>query len=232
MYIINIFNRSEYFISFLFLLFNFIGFLLYSKYMSDISLQTLIISFIISFSCYLSFIFLESEFDSNILKVFQMKLEKKITFIIFINISITSVSLIIFLNLINYYDYIRDCPFIMDNNNYNLHLKRRCELYNIKKNDTFPYQYICTYNEEKYIPILFFESFEKRPKCSTLKNRINNNEVIDEFIKKYYTKENLYYCDLKHKPSLSLNINPKLCDTKGVCAEFILLIFGIYSYLS
>ena len=61
--------------------------------------------------------------------------------------------------------------------------------------------------------------------------KIENNEVIEAFIKEYYQESNLYYC--KYKPaSINWKIEPKICDAKikiKFPVIFILLIcyFGV-----
>ena len=84
MHIINIFKKREYIVGFLFLFFYYIGLLIYYLFFDDIYL---LMSFSVSVGCYLCFIFLESEFDSNILKTFQIRLEKRLLLILIINLA-------------------------------------------------------------------------------------------------------------------------------------------------
>ena len=175
-------------------------------------------------------IFLESEFDSTFLKLIQIKLEKLL--IIISLIVIVCVLINFFLGSIfyvNYFNYKKYCPFSFSGLDYGLHLKRRCELYNIDNESNYPFQYICSDDESK-LKIFNKEFFEKYSIgnysdmiCSKVETLINNNKVIDEFVKEYY-KEELYYCNLeKQIKKFSMSINPKKCQTMGSSSDIFIL---------
>jgi len=175
-------------------------------------------------------IFLESEFDSTFLKILQIKLEKILIFIPSIVkacVLINCILAIIFYT--NYCYYKKYCPFTFSGLDYSLHLKRRCELYNIDNESNYPFQYICSDDESKLNNFNkeFFADYKMRNysdiKCSKVETLINNNKVIDEFVKEYY-KEELYYCNLeKQIKKFSMSINPKKCQTMGSSSDIFIL---------
>ena len=119
--------------------------------------------------------------------------------------------------LYRYMFYKIECPFLLTYYDYKIHAQRRCELYNINSTNITQNEYICSFNDF--------------PKCSKVEKLIENNEVIEAFIKEYYQESNLYYC--KYKPaSINWKIEPKICDAKikiKFPVIFILLIcyFGV-----
>ena len=165
-------------------------------------------------------IFLENEFDSTFLKIWQIKLERKLL-MSFIALIVLICSMInVFLGeffFSRYLYYKKYCPFTFKELDYKLHLKRRCELYNINNKSIFPFQYICNYDESKFniFNKEFFEIYKisiySEIKCSKVENLLINNKVIDEFVNEYY-REDLFYCDLeKQIEKFSDSINPKKC---------------------
>ena len=221
MHIINIFKKREYIVGFLFLFFYYIGLLIYYLFFDD---KYLLMSFSVSVGCYLCFIFLESEFDSNILKTFQIRLEKRLLLILIINLASIFMSINILTKSEKYYKNIFECLFINPNDNYTLNLEKVCVLYNIKKEDTFPYQYICKFNAEEDAPTSIFRLLLQ---CSKYEKFINDNEVIDAFIKENKEEEIFYYCNSKHKPT-----NDKNCESKIILIRFLYSVYsGIYTYL-
>ena len=222
MNIINIFKKREYIIGFLFLLLYFIGLLIYSLFNQEIFLP---FSFSISVGCYLCFIFLESEFESNTLRMLQIKFERRLSIILAINLISIISSLKIVVNRKNYHDFAFDCQFVNHNDSYIFDNKKICVLYNIKKDDTFPYKYICTFNA-KEDPLNFSK---EQLICSKIEKLVNNNEIIDAFIKENYKEENFYFCDSKHQPT-----NENDCKSKTKYIQFLYskyFIFYIYLFV-
>ena len=141
----------------------------------------------------------------------------------------------------NYYKQF--CPYDLSGSDYELHFKRRCELYNIDKENIYPFQYICSYNEKNFFTEKFVNRyFPENPsefECSKVTKLINNNKVIDDFVNEYY-KEDLYYCNFKSKIGrFQKSIAIKECDNKILpLVVFVLLdiifsvqfIYFIYSY--
>ena len=165
-------------------------------------------------------IFLENEFDSTFLKIWQIKLERKLL-MSFIALIVLICSMInVFLCVVifaRYLYYKKYCPFTFKGLDYKLHLKRRCELYNIKNKSFFPFQFICTDDESKtnIFNKEFFEIYKvgiySEIKCSKVEKLISNNKVIDEFVNEYY-RDDLFYCDLQRQiEEFSDPINPKNC---------------------
>ena len=239
MYIINIYKSKEYFHCLIYFIFEIFSFILFSDYIFDINIYYINL-FLLStlFIYYLICIFLESEFDSEFLQEIQICLDKAIYFISIICL-ITSAMIFCYYSLFIRYFYIYklDCPFSMIDVNYKLHLKKRCELYNInmKNSSLHRYQYICSFNAEKYDPTLFFllmnkkniTSFSDR-RCSKVETLITDNKIINEFVNEYYKEEALYYCDLVYEPKIYPSINPKKCDSKIFFYPELLIILHFY----
>ena len=139
------------------------------------------------------------------------------------------------LNELRYLNYKMYCPFTLDNIDYKLHFKRRCALYNIDKENYYPFQYICSYNvEENQILSKFFsekgniKSYSDF-KCSKIISLINNNKVINDFLEEYYKDDN-YYCDFKNQiNNLYKSINPKACAKKIYYPELFMILYIIFS---
>ena len=188
---------------------------------------------------YICCIFLESEFNTHFLKIYQIQLEKVISYLSLI--ALFSVALNFNAGAFFYYEYLiykTLCPFTFDKLDYNLHLKRRCQLYNIEQRNPYPFQYICSYNPEKnqMMTILFQEvalSHYSNFKCSKVETLIKNNKVIDDFVNEYY-KEDIYYCDFKNQIDYFYeSINPKICGTSVLYPEIFLflVLFLIILYI-
>ena len=229
MKIVNIFEKKEYFMLFKFFVFNIFTFLFYSDYVKNNLLIYYKISLTV-FSLYNIYcIFIESTFDNKYLQVLQIKLQNKNSFFIsFIGlISVISTFFLYFIFPNSFIVYKIKCPFLLKNFDYKIHAQKRCELYNINSINIFPYQYICSYNAEK-IPFIFVHFFYfLYPQCSKIEKIINNNIVIEAFIKEYYKEQNLYFCDLDRKP-LGLEVDPKLCDAKIIIYPEILYVLNFY----
>ena len=213
MKIFNIFKRKEYILDLVIIFTNLYAINAYFDYSAfeiakriyKISVATIILHYLIC-------VFLESEFDSIFFKILQIKIEKNISYISFIIVPVLPLIMSCANSFYSEYLYYKQfCPYSLSEINYKLHLKRRCELY------IYPYQYICSYNEQK-IDIVseglskqFFIGNYSDVKCSKVKKLINNNKVIDDFVNEYY-KEDLYYCDLeKQIQKFNISIDPKNC---------------------
>ena len=183
---------------------------------------------------YICCIFLGSEFNTHFLKIYQIQLEKVISYLLLI--VIIPVDLNFCLGSYFYLEYIGYkilCPFTLDKLDYKLHFKRRCQLYNIDKENYYPFQYICSYNPEKnQIFTIFSEkdaiSHYSNFKCSKVETLIKNNKVINKFINANYKEEDLYYCNLAFKPFIYPNINPKKCDSNIIIYPELLILIHFY----
>ena len=236
MKIINIFEKKEYFMLLKFFITNIFSFFLYSDYVPYEPFIIIYKASLTIFSLYNIYcIFIESSFENNSLRLLQIKLNKY-NFYLFSLFTLLSIAFTMLLNslFISLYMYYKmECPFLLKNFDYKIHAQRRCELYNINSTNITNItknEYICSFNAET-CPFLFIQNLDSRPKCSKVEKLIENNEVIEEFIKEYYQESNLYYC--KYKPaSINWKIEPKICDAKikiKFPVIFILLIcyFGV-----
>jgi len=194
--------------------------------------------FVIVFE-YICCIFLGSEFNTHFLKIYQIQLEKVISYLSLI--ALFSVALNFNAGAFFYYEYIGYkilCPFTLDKLDYKLHFKRRCQLYNIDKENYYPFQYICSYNPEKNQIITIFSEKDiisryYNFKCSKVETLIKNNKAIDAFVNEYY-KEDIYYCDFKKQIEYFYeSIDPKICGTSTFYPEavFILTLFLNISFI-
>jgi len=232
MHIVNIYSSNEYFNCLKLFLFYIFSIIFFYDYISESIAKSFIINFCVLILYYLYCIFLESEFDCICLQRLQIILEKYKCLLMLINLISIVVSIMLYGAFISYYQsYKIYCPFSMKDVDYKLHLKKRCELYNINYNKTLPFQYICSFNAEKTKHSLFLEKFLYHKnfsiKCSKVNELINNNEVIDEFINEYYKEDNLYYCDLKIITDIHTEYkkkNPKLCDSTMIYPDFLIMI--------
>ena len=205
------------------------------------SLNWLIYNFLINivimcFQFFLS-IFLALQFDNNYFQILQIYLENKMNFLSLLSHISLIINYFIGQELFNLYLIYHDnCPFNLGEFDYKLHIKRRCELYNII-NENFLFQYICSYNAEqniKYLEKKYDSISQSDIKCSRVKKLINHNKIIISFAKEYY-REDIYYCDLVKQPkTFPISLNPKYCDEKydiqgiSFVINFFLSIYFIY----
>ena len=219
MKIVNIFEKKQHLMLVLLFLFNTLTIFLFSNYLTNDSPIIVYLLNYTAFSLYMIYcIFIESSFENNYFRLLQIKLIRIIR--ISSLIGLISVICLFFYYIFLIYNcaaYHSDCPFLLKNFDYKIHARRRCELSNINLTNTFPYQYICSSNEEK-----------NERNCSKVEKLIENNEIIDEFLKEYYNEENLYYCNLKKQPSIFKEANPKLCDAQIKSNPAILIFINFY----
>ena len=177
MRIINIFERREYLIVLFLIILN-----VYYFYFSYYDLSNgpsykryFKISLIMIVFHFLCCVFLESEFNSLFFRKMQLKLEKKIFLIsLIISVPIVSNYIIGFYFYTSYIIHQLNCPFSLDQIDLKLHLKKRCDLYNINNESSYPIQYICSYNAEKNQPLKIFLKIFGRElssiRCSKVKS--------------------------------------------------------------
>ena len=236
MEIIKFYKRKEYIIGLILIILYIHILISFYIFIPKISYIILYLVNIFILIVYFSFcIFLESIFNGNYLKLLQIRLEKKMFFISLIAQASVVLNHFSGINFVKYYlVYMNNCPFNYSELDYKLHLKRRCELYNINSEKNI-YQYICSFNaeidlinldEKQYVSISNTDI-----KCSLVKSLINNNEVIDSFVDEY-NNENIYYCDLKKQPvKYPYSINHKFCQPTFffpkifVCLSWIFVIY-------
>ena len=144
-------------------------------------------------------------------------------FIFFIVLQI----IIINVNYIKTGKYWKNCPYIINDLSYDLHLKRRCELYEININCRYSYQYICSYDSSKeFKSKLSKEILTDKVICIPFKKLIDNNDIIKSF-ENEYRKEKKFYCSRTNMPEDYSFANHKDCNEK----KKYLIVFIIVSYL-
>ncbi len=230
----NLLQRWEYMTSFKYILLNFIIFIAFcncvkEKYILIIHLA----NFCVLIVHYLFYIFLESEFNSPNLRYIQIRFENGLSSITFIITIIVSINWILSCSFFVYYlVYKYSIPFLIKNSDNSIHFKKRCDLYNINNDDSFPYKYICSFNAEVIdFPLSLLR--EKKTwdimECSEIQYLINN-EIINSFINEY-NNTNLYYCDLKVLPNQYFKINPKEDNYGVTICPFILITLYMYLFI-
>ena len=160
---------------------------------------------------YINIISIELNINVKIIHKFRTKIKKSFyilsvayIFIYIVEIYALSINLSIYES-----DFLKNCPYLLNDLNYNLHLKRRCELYNINKNSRYLYQYICSYDSSKEFKYKDFDKKEKKilskeisPDyviCISAKKFLIDNNIIDLFNKEYKNTQK-YFCSRTNKP--------------------------------
>lgn len=134
--------------------------------------------------------------------------------------------LIIYINSFIFEIYLYYCPYLYNDNNYSLHYKRRCELYNINKNSRYKYQYICSFNSSYFsIDNFIIKKIKSDNICVPATKVVEYNKIIVEFIYEYKT-ENKFYCSRKHLPKKYPFAKDKYCS------EIIYYDMWLYFFLS
>ena len=154
-------------------------------------------------------------------------------------IALYSEPIVFLLNYSSYIRYQKICAFTLGDMDIKLHLKKRCDLYNINTNSRYSYQYICSYNPTDELKNfeLSKKEFETSNKldiirCLPIKNLLNNNIVISEFAQEYEDKEK-YYCNIVYKPVTNKFIGNVECNKnryalyKLSCSFLLLQLFFI-----
>ena len=240
MRIINFLKKKEYQVGLIIIIFNLVIIIFYGDLITKQILLIHITSIFIIIFHNLLCIFMESEFKSNKLRLLQLQIEDKLSFISLIVVfSIVVANFFVSGLCICNSIYKSFCPFFLKNFDYDLHLKRRCELYNTIV-DKKILQYICSYDASKMssISIKIFQLLKiiEYPNfgCYKVKSLINN-DVINNFVNEYYN-EDIYYCDFKNTQlwKVKSSDNPKICQSSVVYLDIFIIpyiILGIY-YIS
>ena len=144
----------------------------------------------------------------------------KILSIIFFSINVSWIIFIILqmvITTVNYRKtkkYWKNCPYILNDLKYDLHLRRRCELYEININCRYSYQYICSYDSSKeFKNKLSKEILPDKVICIPFKKLIDNNDIIKAF-ENEYSNENKFYCSRTNMPKDHSFANHKDCNEK------------------
>ena len=136
-------------------------------------------------------------------------------------------------NIDKYKKYLVHCPFTLNKLNYDKHLKKRCELYNINNYSRYSYQYICSYDPSKE----FIYNLKKDIKndvlvCIPFKTLIYGNDIVSLFNNGYQNTKK-YYCGRTKMPADNYTfIDPENCNDKPkYVGNVILFIFSMFQYL-
>jgi len=146
--------------------------------------------------------------------------KNKILSKIFVSINYSWIIFIIFQIIITTVNYKKtkkfwkNCPYILNDLKYDLHLRRRCELYEININCRYSYQYICSYDSSKdFKNKLSKEILPDKVICIPFKKLIDNNDIIKAF-ENEYPKENKFYCSRTNIPKDYSFAKHKDCNEK------------------
>ena len=116
------------------------------------------------------------------------------------------------INLSNYLKYRKNCPFTISDLDVNLHIERRCDLYNINKNSRYSYQYICSYNPSKDFDFKLKNTIKNDNIICMNAKTIMNKEIIKLFFNEY---NNIYYCSRTNIPEDYTYAKHKDCNNKN-----------------
>ena len=230
------FIKQEYIAFILLIIINIYVLVFYIEYSSVNILKKIFIINTITLIIYFIYcVFLEVEIDNYKINIFKLNLQKGAYILSLIALNSELYNFFCASSLIqNYTNYKIYCPFVYSNKNidYNLHINKRCELYNINKNQLYPYKYICSFNPSKdniiMNPTLFFLIiYEKNIKCSKVQIINKENKVISDFIDEY-SDEDLYFCDLVFLPPEYPHVNYKNCNSYNNLDIGIFLIVNFY----
>ena len=235
MKIINIFLKWEYFVGLCFIILNIIiMYILYIIKFPNIEFFSywFYINFLLILFYYFLCIFIESKFNNNSLRLLQFRLQEKIfTLSSIINAPIVLNFLLGFTFSMLYMVYMHFCPFSMQDIDYSLHLRKRCELYDDNHKYNNSYKFICSYNpaqSNSYFEYLLTKYFSIwRFNCSRIESLTNSNEIIDRFVKEYY-KEDLYFCEIS---KYSIVIYSNSCDSKIISLDIVIPLLPIFTWL-
>ena len=122
------------------------------------------------------------------------------------------VIVIITINFVKYKTFWDNCPYIIKNLEYNLHVKKRCELFNINNNSRYAFQYICSYDSSKDFKNTINSEIEEDNVICLEYNHLINNDIINEFINEY-KDEQKYICSRTNIPKYEY-ANDKDCSEK------------------
>jgi len=212
----------------------------YRHYYSSEAVRILFyISFGLIFLIYLFMIFMYLPIRNKTINKFRRMCSKNKIFIGIILFIIAQFEMIILIFILRYIDkFWLNCPFTITDD-FNLHYKRRCELYSINNNSRFANQYICSYNPYEDFAYKFKSETKKIEKqiqkkikpdfvrCIKVNKLIPDNKIITLFNNEY--KNNYkYYCSRTNRPKKNSLINDKDCNNKFKKSFSIILYVIIY----
>ena len=155
----------------------------------------------------------------------QINLFLFIFFYIFNIIKFISLSV----NFVNYSKYLKNCPFTINDLDVNLHIEKRCDLYNINKNSRYSYQYICSYNPSKDLDFKLKKEIKNDNIICKNAKSIMNKEIIKLFFIEY---KNIYYCSRTNIPKDYTYIKHKDCNNNNKYKWMIIIYtFSIFQII-
>ena len=120
--------------------------------------------------------------------------------------------ILIYINSFIFEIYLYYCPYLYNDNNYSMHYKKRCELYNINKNSRYKYQYICSFNSSYFsIDNFIIKKIKSENICVPVTKVDEYNKIILEFIYEYKI-EKKFYCSRKNLPKKFQFAKDKYCS--------------------
>ena len=126
--------------------------------------------------------------------------------------------IIITINYTKFTSYWKNCPYLLSDLEYNIHFKRRCELYNINNNSRYSYQYICSYDSSKDFKNDFSKKIESNniicvPFNESIIENYYNYDIIILFTNEY-KDEKKFFCSRTNIPEKNSSIKDKDCNNK------------------
>ena len=225
-------------LGFIFFLSNF--FILYIYiWINNIIKLVIIICILFTIVYYIEIILIEINFIFKYIYKYYNKIRKIYTIFSFVYIFIYPLEIFTISFNLGIYEtnFLKDCPYTINNLDYRLHLERRCELYNINNNSRYLYQYICSYDSSKDFDIKKEINFKNKIKienviCLPYKNIIKGNKIIELFNNEYNNSLK-YYCSRTNKPVNFSYATHEDCNNIKKYAFFLLFLFitilqGIY----
>ena len=137
-----------------------------------------------------------------------------VLFYLFSNIYYLFYIIMLPINFTDFKNYWRNCPYLISDLEYNLHIKRRCELYNVNSNNRYSFEYICSYDSSKdFIKNLEYPDIYYNIDCVPFKNDIENNDIINTFVNEYKNEEK-FLCSREDIPNYFWFAKSKDCNEK------------------
>ena len=202
------------------------------------------ICFCFLFLCYIYILLSEIILNYFCFRKIRRIMFKKTNIIIFLLIYFVLIvceNFVLDINDEKYRKYLKICPYTISDLDLNLHLGRRCDLYNINENSRYSYQYICSYNSGKEFKykenqIDYKKEIKKLEKeinsdyviCLKVETLIKNNSIVDLFSKEYANSDK-YYCSRTNKPNDFTYAEHKDCNNK--IKKTFIFIFNLFCFL-
>lgn len=143
---------------------------------------------------------------------------------VFIFINFISLSI----NLVNYLQYWKNCPFTISEFYEQLNIERICQLYNINNNSRYSYQYVCSYDSSKDFHFDLSKKIENNKVICVKGELIEDNKIINLFYNKY---KNIYYCSRTNRPNSFKYAKDKDCKKINYIMMILIYIFFCFKVI-